>query len=167
MCSETRWTMRIAASKFRLLLFCFAVSSLFALTSCQETQRKPGKYLIPDGYIGWVRIDFNVKDAPALPTDDGFYLLKIPPNGNLRTSTPEEYGTATDEYFYYSASDRKPLKSTGWDGGGMIWARSNGSRSGAEGTYEHFFVGTEEQYKTLGVNYKDENSDWKIGPMPH
>ena len=142
-------------------------SSLFALFACQEQQRKPGRYLIPDGYVGWVRIDFNVKDAPALPTEDGFYLLKIPPNGHLRTSTQEEYGSATDEYFYYSGSDRKPLESSGWGGGGMIWGRSNGSVHGSVETHERLFVGTEEQFKTLGVHYKDENSDWIIGPIQH
>ena len=163
-------TMQIVTRKSimtRLLAFCLAASSVYAFTPCLGKRATPCRYLIPKGYVWWVRIDFNVKDAPPLPLEDGFYLLKIPPDGNLRTSTREEYGPTTFEYFYYSGSDLTPLKSTGWDGGGMIWAQSNGSRSGTVETHEHFFFGTEAQDSTLAENYRDENWDRKIGPISH
>lgn len=170
MCSETRRRVSVKVMKLlhlQLLSFCLLGCSLLGLTSCHEEKRRPSRYLIPDGYVGWVRIDYKVKEAPALPIEEGFYLIKFPPDGHLRTSTPNEYGWATDEYYYYSDSDRKPLKATGWGGGGMIWGGFTGSLQGADGTYEGVFVGTEEQFKSLGVNSKDENGRPKVGPIPH
>lgn len=55
-----------------------AVKPLLGLTSCHEEKRRPSRYLIPDGYVGWVRIDYKIKEAPALPIEDGFYLKKLP-----------------------------------------------------------------------------------------
>jgi hypothetical protein len=43
--------------------------------SCQGQQRRPSLYLIPDGYVGWVRIDFSVEPSPGLSLEDGYYLL--------------------------------------------------------------------------------------------
>ena len=45
---------------------------------CQEKERRPSRYLIPDGYVGWVRINFNVKDALPVSFEDGHYLFKFP-----------------------------------------------------------------------------------------
>jgi hypothetical protein len=121
-----------------------------------EQQRRPSRYLIPDGYVGWATIEFKVSGTPALPIEDGFYLVKFPPSGLLKTSSAIEYGVAKDEYYYYSGTKRRPLKETGWSEGGMIWAghisgppRSNDPAfakvpwDAAEG----FFVGTEVQLK--------------------
>lgn len=149
---------------FILALFICAVTCFF-LTACLEEKRRPSRYLFPDGYVGWVRIDYNVKDAPALPTEDGFYLLKFPPNGHLQTSTPLEFGSATDEYFYYSSAGRKPIESTGWGQGGLIWGGHTGRINDNPERHEGMFIGTEEQFKTFGANHKDEHLRPKIGPI--
>ena len=142
-----------------LILSTFAVSA-----SCLTKQRRPCRYLIPEGYVGWVRIDFAVKGAPALPDQDGYSVFKFPPNGKLETSSDIEYGAAADEYYYYSDDKVRPLAVTDWDGGGMIWAHSNGAsvNSNNEETarHEHFFVGTEEEFKKYGADYGDH----KVGP---
>ncbi|HEX5708275.1 MAG TPA: hypothetical protein VFX96_13310 [Pyrinomonadaceae bacterium] len=144
-----------------LLLLCAPSLSL----ACQEEekQRRPSRYLIPDGFVGWVKIYYKVKDAPPLPFEDGAYLFKIPASGVLKTSSSMEYGWASDEYFYYSDDARRPLKETGWGEGGMIWAGHNGSRETAQmgqstdeipeenkTYYSGFFVGTEAEYKDYG-----------------
>ena len=149
----------------QVLSFCLLGASLLGLTSCHQERRRPNRYLIPDGYVGWVRIDYKVKEAIALPIEDGFYLIKFPSDGHLLTSTPSEYGWAADEYYYFSDADRKPLNATGWGGGGMIWGGFSGSVQGADETYEAVFVGTEEQFKSLGVNSKDENGRPRVGPI--
>jgi hypothetical protein len=120
--------------------------------ACQQKTRQPSRYLIPDGYVGWVKIIFRKSDAPALPVEDGHYLLKIPPSGSLETSSEIEYGVASgDDYFYYCGDTRRKLESTGWGGGGMVWGEYNGSSGNNERTelHEGFFIGTEEQMKTL------------------
>ena len=137
--------------------------------ACQEKQRRPSRYLIPKGYVGWVRIDFKVKDAPPVPTEDEHYLFKFPPSGHLRTSSDMEYGWASgDDFYYYSGDDRQNLKESMWGEGGMIWGQSNGSsQDGANNVtaiFENFFVGTEEQFKKCG-NVRDENYELKIGPL--
>jgi len=101
-----------------------------------------------------------------LPVEDGYYLVKLPTQGHIQTSSDIEYGWATDEYYYYSNGEREVLASTGWGEGGMIWAQTNGTRYGPDGPVnEYFFVGTEEQYKKFGVNLKDENLDPLVGPV--
>src|SRR5438105_4542533 len=88
------------------ILFCFASSA-----ACQK-QRRPSRYLMPDGYVGWVKIYFKVPNAPALPIEDGYYLFKFPASGVLQTSSAMEDGWAQDQYFYFSGESRRPLKVT-------------------------------------------------------
>jgi hypothetical protein len=59
------------------------LSRLAIVTACQEKQRHPSRYLIPEGYAGWVRINFRVKDAPLIPIEDGRYLFKFPSSVGL------------------------------------------------------------------------------------
>jgi hypothetical protein len=104
--------------------------------------RHPARYLIPDGYLGWVEIRFGQADASPLAIDNGDLVYRIPENGLLDTSNPLEYGSAKDHYFYYSADGKlRELKSIPWESGNMIWSETN---SEAE---EFFWVGTDEQRK--------------------
>lgn len=138
-----------------------------------ETKRRPNRYLIPDGYVGWVRVYFNVEGEPALPIEDGHYLFRIPASGVLKTSSAPEFGVGPDEYFYYSDDVRRPLKTSFYGEGGMIWGGHDGSSvTGTMGEnsqdipeerknrYGGFFVGTEEIYTNFGLKNKD-----KVGPL--
>ncbi len=148
--------------------------TLFPLTvGCQEKVRRPSRYLIPQDYIGWVRIDFKVADAPPLPIEDDYYLFKFPPSGHLETSSDIEYGSADDEYFYYSGNERKKIELSTLDDSGMIRAGFNGS--GEKGTmssnerqlistYQYFFVGTDKDLQKYGQK-KDENYNPKVGDL--
>ncbi len=143
------------------LLLCIASIS----ATCQEQRRRPSRYLIPEGYVGWVRIDFNIIDAPPLPIEDGYYLFKIPPSGLLQTSSDIEYGWASDEFYYYSGESRRKLLSSGWGGGGMVWGGYNGSSGNhPERTNVHagLFIGTEEEFNRYGP-LKDENYNPRVG----
>jgi hypothetical protein len=135
----------------------------------QERRRRPSRYLIPEGYVGWVKVNFRVNGASALPIEDNHYLFKFPPSGVLQTSSDIEYGVASDDdSFYYCGDIRRKLDLTTWDGGGLIWGGYNGwsGNKFAERTDVHqgFFVGTEELFKTLGAD-KDENYHPKDGPL--
>jgi hypothetical protein len=136
--------------------------------ACQEKKRRPSRYLIPEGYVGWVRITFLKTGAPPLPIEDNYYLFKFPTSGLLATSSDMEYGVASDQYFYYCGDTRRPLHETAWGGGGMIHAGYNGwsGDSYAERTdvHEGFFVGTEEQLRTVGAE-RDDRSQPKAGPV--
>src|SRR5438309_134376 len=77
--------------------------------ACLEKTRTPVVYEIPSGYVGWVRIDFEQPDAPALPVRSGERIIRIPTSGMLRTSSPFETGVAKDEYVAYSSRGESQL----------------------------------------------------------
>lgn len=113
---------------------------------CQEPERQPHRYLIPAGYIGWVRISYGVENAKPLQLEDGFLVFRIPPSGLLNTSSASATGWAIDEYYFYDNDTiqriDKPLT--------HIWAPSIGREEipGKETShYQHFFVGNEEEYQ--------------------
>lgn len=145
------------------------VGSVFlSSASCQDTNRRPSRYLIPDGYVGWLRIDFDIEKEPALPVEEGYFLFKFSPSGHIKTSSDIEYGWASDEFYYYSENSRTQLKSTGWGGGGMIWGGSNGwlgsTYEERTATYQHLFVGTEDQFNKY-AGLKNEDGLPKVGNL--
>jgi len=132
-----------------------ALGLLLAMGTANSTHRS-SRFLIPDGYTGWIRIEFEVQGAPPLPMDAGQYVLRIPSDGILRTSSAEQYGFAKDHYYYYSTQGARPLPDSG--PAVLIWGKINGEESGASGTrkYEEFFVGTEQQFRDQ-VKEKNKN----------
>jgi hypothetical protein len=110
--------------------------------------RHSSHFLIPEGYVGWVRIEFRVVGAPVLPAERGVYVFRFPPTGLLRTSSPEEFGWAKDQYFYYSEKSTRILPDANPGGGGLVWGKINGEETDSQGkrTYEEFFVGTQQQF---------------------
>lgn len=159
----------IYMKQIRLLTCVLAVAISGIGFSCRPSkERRPSRYLIPEGYVGWVRINYRMKGAPALPIEDNYYLFKFPSTGLLETSSDIEYGAANDDYFYYCGDTRRKLKETAWGSGGMIWAGYNGwsENNFAErtGVYGGFFIGTEEQLNKFGSE-KDENYQPKVGPV--
>ena len=114
--------------------------------------RHPTEYLIPDGYIGWVKIKRG-EDAPPLQLMNEKYICRIPQTGRLATSSLIEEGWARDQYSYYNdQGPTKTLRNTSWGGGGMIWdgktefEATNGNSRPRRMT-EKFFVGSEDQYR--------------------
>src|ERR1019366_2011871 len=116
--------------------------ALWLSVSARNSTRPASRFLIPEGYTGWIRIEFEVQGAPPLPVEAGEYIVKIPPDGVLRTSSAEQYGWARDHYYYYSAQGMRPLSDSGSDA--LIWGKINGEGSGASGKrkYEELFVGS-------------------------
>jgi hypothetical protein len=128
------------------LAILFGLAAWIASTARSSTHRS-SRFLIPEGYTGWIRIEFEVQGAPPLPIENDQYVLKIPANGMLRTSSPEQYGWANDHYYYYSAETVRAIPDSGQSA--MIWGKINGEASGSSGKrkYEEFFVGTNQQFK--------------------
>jgi len=147
------------------LLSFLILASSFVLRACEQ-QRSPSRYLIPQGYVGWVRIDFNVNGAPQLRKEADYWNFKFPASGKIQTSSEMEYGTANDEYYYYVGESRSALKETGRGGGGMIWGGLNGKKEGkAQEVYQYFFVGTETQLREFGTKSKDQDGHPVVGNL--
>jgi hypothetical protein len=123
-----------------------ALSVWFGISARHSAQRSL-RFLIPDGYTGWVRVEFEVQGAPPLSMHDGSCVLKISSDGTLKTSSPEHYGWANDEYYYSSDSGVRRLPDSG--PASLIWGKLNGEASGSSGKrkYEEFFVGSRQQFE--------------------
>src|SRR5271166_1840524 len=132
--SATRRSAQIAVVLCTAAVFLGAAAWL--TIDARRSVRYSSKFLIADGYVGWVRVEFEVNGAPPLPIDGGKYLFKVPASGTLQTSTAEQYGRARNHYFYYSEKAVRALPETGWGGGGMIWVYFNGEGAGPQGKKE-------------------------------
>ncbi len=104
-------------------------------------------FLIPEGYTGWVRVEFEIPGAPPLPTQSGHTVVKIPPSGTLKTSSSEQNGPANDDYASYSNDAVRMLPDSGPEK--RVWGKITGELQGPTGKkkYEEFFIGTQQQFK--------------------
>ena len=129
------------------------------LTIVRKSPKKkllPTRYLLPEGYIGWVSVEYGIDRALPLPIEPAHCVVRIPDCGVLATSSELDYTRVADDYYYYSDRERRPLRSNSWDGGSMIWGEAmlvtqaagsaQASRSGT------FFVGTRSQYRKQRAN---------------
>ena len=134
--------------------------ALFGGCADADGKRSPYRYLIPDGYVGWVEMKFGIADAPELPVHEGFRIAKFPPAGVLKTSSKLQNGWAKDEYYYYKA-DAKEKLSEGYQTG-LINGGATGLRGGDSHQSLWFFVGTYDQYMKHG--YVSTTAP-RIGPI--
>lgn len=142
-----------------LLILFLAVSSI----AC-ERPKCPEKYFIPEGYVGWARVFFDVKGTPALAKEGEFTLIKFQQltsrtTGHLElyTSSPEPDGcNAVGTMYYYYDEDGKtfPIPTDIGLRSGMttILNEGQGHIGGTDGMpdrgYIRFFVGTTEQLES-------------------
>lgn len=158
-----------------LFIFWFVLLGCSNVVGGQVNARHPYHYLIPDGYVGWVKVEFNVKNAPPLPIEDGHYIFKIPNSGLLQTSSDKESGLADDKYFYVADNNKRQLVADIIiDPITMIWSGYSGEDLIIGSTdkplkYIYFFVGPKEEYEKYKCKHAqdcldpDENGDPKVG----
>jgi hypothetical protein len=83
----------------RVLLVSGASAVLLFAGYVLYLKRMPRHYVVPAGQEGWVTVRFEKAGAPALPEQDGAYLIQVPAGGLLETSTRLEDGWARDAFF--------------------------------------------------------------------
>ena len=117
------------------------------LKPSHDPKLRPSKFLIPDGYVGWLLLEYGVKDTQPVPIEAGVEVFKFPSSGTLNTSSAGPQRGAEDEYFYYSAEGSlREIRMDYRNGSGMVWGQYEGTRDGALAQFG-FFVGKEELYK--------------------
>src|SRR5437764_15021636 len=57
------------------------------------------RFLIPQGYVGMFRVDFECPGAPPLPREGSAYVIRIPPSRWLNTSSSPERECWLDYYY--------------------------------------------------------------------
>ncbi len=130
-----------------------AIALILFVVAWESERRQPRRYLIPDGYVGWLRVDYGVNAAHArgygvdraypLPVENGFRIYRFPASGHIVTSSSIEEGWAKDEFFY--VADGKMTELSQAKGSNMIWSVFNGRVSGSATQTLFLFVGTEEE----------------------
>jgi hypothetical protein len=162
---------------FWILCLLVAITGCAAVACAQRNTRRPYRFLIPKAYVGWVKVEFNIKGAPALPIEGGHYIFTIPNSGLLQTSSDEEFGLADDEYFYVSSSARQRLVADTdiiLNAITMVWSGYSGSFLTTNSAdkplkYIYFFVGPKQEFEKYQCKRArecldpDENGDPKIG----
>jgi hypothetical protein len=127
------------------------VASILVAGQQKDKRLHPYQYLIPRGYVGWVRVDFNVQAAAPLPVEGNYYVVKIPATGHFQTSTPDAYGPLGDVYIYECGDERQRLViSQRNEASCKIWGNFEGPATLSDATpypFRYFFVGPREQYQ--------------------
>jgi len=118
------------------------------LSPTENTGLPISKFLIPDGYVGWLRVEHDVECASPVPVENGITIFRLTSANVLETSSPMPETAAERRYVYYSAGgSERDLAADYRNGNGMIWRETPGSRGGKMRMFI-FFVGSEEQSKS-------------------
>src|ERR1051326_5600037 len=64
------------------------------------------EWIIPEGYVGWLRLDYSVTGTPALPVERGFYVVRMPRSGRLQTSSSGSRTIERNQYYIEGANGR-------------------------------------------------------------
>ncbi|WP_078408838.1 DUF6843 domain-containing protein [Priestia abyssalis] len=138
-----------------ILVVVIVISVYFAL------KEKPGTdevFLIPDGYKGCVGVFYDFKDEPPLKIQDNKITYRIPENGILKTSSPQDFGWSYEEHsgwhdvkYYYVDQDGNRVKELKSDE--SIFAEASGGGTGdvnengefIQYFHSSFFVGDDPQ----------------------
>jgi hypothetical protein len=117
------------------------------MVRAHESTLHSSMFLVPEGYMGWLRLEYNVKDAPSIPVENEMKVFKFPKAGLLNTSSAGPDVGAENEYFYYAEDGSvHPISTEYRNDKGLVWGEYQGSRGGVMSLFG-FFVGSEEQYK--------------------
>lgn len=112
--------LRSCLERITKLCFCLILGSCFlvscAPSACERAKRE--RYLIPDGYSGWLCITYGVPEAQPLPMEDGFRLVKFEQSCTIVTSSAQMPGhDYYDEFYFYSGNTRRLLRNNELGGG--------------------------------------------------
>lgn len=138
-------------SKLINALVLFACMTL-TVSACQ-TPTCRSRFLIPQGYVGWVVIYYNIKDAPPPVNEDERELFRISAQGRAETRSRDVAPCYMNSDYYFVATDgtRQPLEKTPNGEYKLILREASGYYSpkvnGGDQSYLMIFVGTQEQYE--------------------
>jgi hypothetical protein len=140
------------------------------LAACESEHQRPAKVYIPDGYVGWVRIEYGVPNAPRLKTDffGPWEYQKFPPTGLLQTSSELKDGAASADYSYYSGDNLKPLGNEFVNGGIISGCFRKPDGAPLERKFDTFFVGPAAEYekhKQELERFRKSDCQYVVGSM--
>jgi hypothetical protein len=81
---------------------------LSMMGGCNSGSKKE-VWLIPQGYVGWLRLDYAVSGAPPLAIENGRYIVRLPSSGRIRTSSANRPLIDQNEYFFEDSHGRHKI----------------------------------------------------------
>lgn len=132
---------------------------LFFLLPCVlGCSMEADRYLVPDGYVGWIQMRYEVAGAPPLPREGRFRIARISSGGLMETSSRAHGGDSPNEYLFVDVAGRtRPAMTQG--------RVSMGSATNLEDWSYYCFIGTAEQYERFGRQRRQWNSVPIIGSV--
>jgi hypothetical protein len=118
---------------------------LFGLAACnRQSAPRPARYVMDSGASGWVTVIYNQPDAPELPVEDGFAVIRVP--ASMKVATRSRMNPFFDgSEFYYQGPDGKRVRLSSQDGDQRrLWGLEK-KPADTEGK-EVFFVGKSEEF---------------------
>ncbi len=115
--------------------------------TCQTILFIPKKaylWLLPPGYVGWVRIDFGVPGEAPLTKEDGYSVLPVPADGVVRTCD-SLITSPSRELFRYQAGGTR--RSAGGPIAGWTSQRKESALRGGHDVSLYNFFGSREQWE--------------------
>ena len=126
----------MAATSFSLTRLVVAVLIAAALLACNS--RTPDQWQVPQGFAGWVVVQYTRPECPPLPVSNGYKVLRVSAQGRLCTSDPMPNGEAFDKFEFVDPDGH----TTEIDQRSLVWGGT------ASSTGRRFvFIGTEEQWR--------------------
>jgi hypothetical protein len=102
------------------------------------------RFLIPDGYRGWLRVKCQSKEGPGAAYNT---VLKFSADGVASTAGVCPNLGPQNDYFYDSPDGSlRAISDDYWAGKGLVWGEHQSDRGGMVVEFA-FFVGTEEAYR--------------------
>jgi len=115
--------------------------SLLSLSVCNRNHVITYRVILPDQYVGWVRVDFAVKTAPPFDSHD-VLTFRIGKDGRAQTTSLMVYSVPTRyEFLYDTPAGLRPVREDLVDhaiNAGGVTARSDAPDYG---TAWYFFIG--------------------------
>jgi hypothetical protein len=125
-------------------------------------RRMPERFVLTDGFQGWVTLVYDFPDCDALPVADGKRLYNIPTTGELCTQSPYTPGWAEDTFVFASAPDDNIAQNQKMPGN-KIWNETQFDYKHANGkvlTVRGFWVGDRQT-----TQQKNETADLWLKTM--
>lgn len=105
-----------------LALLLVGVAFAAFLWSIDANTPKRNRYLIPEGYTGWLCTSYAIPTARPLEMEEGFRVVRFDAKGVVETSDQGMPGKLKDEFFFYSERGTRPLSFESEMGGGFTSA---------------------------------------------
>jgi hypothetical protein len=105
------------------------------------------EFVVPEAYVGWILLEYGVKDAVSVPIEGNTRVFKFPQDGILITSSSGPEPRGEKRYLYYSEDGTTTEVPNDYrHGNRRVWGEYEGFSGGVLNQFG-FFVGTEDQYK--------------------